>query len=57
MLVTVSAKMSLALRPPVSVAMTLTCTVPTLAFSGVPLNVRVVALKPSQLGDETTAPA
>ncbi|MNI61253.1 hypothetical protein D3C73_1165140 [compost metagenome] len=36
--------------PAVSVAVTLTTTVPTSLFPGVPLNVRVAGLKVSQLG-------
>ena len=43
-------KVSLAERPPRSVAETLTPTVPTFAAAGVPLNVRVAALKVSQEG-------
>ena len=41
---------SLAARPPRSVAETLTPSVPTSAAAGVPLNVRVAALKVSQAG-------
>ena len=47
---------SLAARPPRSVAETLTPSAPTSPVAGVPLNVRVVALKLSQAGsDEPSA--
>ena len=42
--VTAMLNVSLAARPPRSVAVTLTLSVPTLAAAGVPLNVRVAAL-------------
>ena len=48
--VTAILKVSLAARPPRSVAETLTPSVPTFAAVGVPLNVRVAALKVSQAG-------
>ena len=48
--VTTILKVSLAARPPRSVAETLTPSVPTSAAVGVPLNVRVAALKVSQAG-------
>ena len=48
--VTTILKVSLAARLPRSVAETLTLSVPTFAAVGVPLNVRVAALKLSQAG-------
>ena len=48
--VTTILKVSLAARLPRSVAETLTPSVPTFAAAGVPLNVRVAALKVSQAG-------
>ena len=45
-----SANVSATLKFPLSVAVTLRLTVPTCASSGVPLNVRVVALKLSHPG-------
>ena len=48
--VTAILKVSLAARLPRSVAETLTLSVPTFAAVGVPLNVRVAALKVSQAG-------
>ena len=48
--VTTILKVSLAARLPRSVAETLTPSVPTFAAAGVPLNVRVAALKLSQAG-------
>ena len=48
--VTAILNVSLAARPPRSVAETLTPSVPTFAAAGVPLNVRVAALKLSQAG-------
>ena len=48
--VTTILNVSLAARPPRSVAETLTPSVPTSAAAGVPLNVRVAALKVSQAG-------
>ena len=48
--VTAILNVSLAARPPRSVAETLTPSVPTSAAVGVPLNVRVAALKVSQAG-------
>ena len=49
--VTAILKVSLAARPPRSVAVTLTPSVPTFAAVGVPLNVRVAALKRQPCGE------
>jgi len=49
-LLTVSLKISLTLAPELSLAVILTSIAPTLLLPGVPLKVRVVALKVSQLG-------
>ena len=50
-LATTMSKVSLTVPPWPSLAVTFTCRVPTSAFSGVPLNLRVVASKLSQLGN------
>ena len=50
LLATVRRKSSLTSRPAASVAVTRISSAPTSAFSGVPLKVRVVALKFSQPG-------
>jgi hypothetical protein len=48
--VTAILKVSLAARPPRSVAVALTLSVPTFAAAGVPLNVCVAALNVSHIG-------